>query len=134
MTYNILLDAFGKNKDTRGMQVVYQQMVSQGIQPDIVTASTMVDGFSRTGEVEEAIKFITWVEEKKIAIDLPLYHILMTMLMKQGKGEEMEKLIQRMKDKDCHPGIRYGTAHFLQTFNSTTSFSKCSQSRSESRR
>jgi len=66
-TFNVLLDLYAKRGDYRGIIIVLHQISSLRLAPDLVTYTTIMDGFTRSNYCHKAI----WIWKSLVFPDWP---------------------------------------------------------------
>ncbi|RZC44421.1 hypothetical protein C5167_037363 [Papaver somniferum] len=85
-------------------------MTQTGIQPDVVTCNTLIDGLCRTGEVGSALKLKNMMGKWNCRPNVVLYCAIINALCKGGRFNEAKRLLEEM--------VSRGISANLTTYNS----------------
>ncbi|XP_040966850.1 pentatricopeptide repeat-containing protein At1g63080, mitochondrial isoform X4 [Gossypium hirsutum] len=87
---------------------VLQLMIEKGCAPNIVTYSTMINGYCK-GNLKEALKFFQAMQNSGLELDIGPYTILTDGLCKAGHIEVAKELFHQLSDNGLKPNVyKYG--------------------------
>ena len=84
----LLMEVFRKKKE----------MVERGINPDTVSYTILIDGFSKLGDVEKAVGFLNKMRKDGVQPNLVTYTAIMLGFCKRGKLEEAFSIFKMVDD------------------------------------
>jgi pentatricopeptide repeat protein len=70
VTYTTLIHGFFQARECDNAQIVFKQMVSDGVLPDIMTYSILLDGLCNNGKVETALVVFEYLQRSKMEPDI----------------------------------------------------------------
>ncbi|KAG9457932.1 hypothetical protein H6P81_002440 [Aristolochia fimbriata] len=85
VTYNILIDAFYRSRNTVQVQDLYERMKQEKIAEDVYTVTVKINNLCKAGEPSEASKFLFELMKMGFTPDLVTYSALIDGLAKHGK-------------------------------------------------
>lgn len=92
-TYNTFIDAVCKCGD---MELAMQVMSDMPVCPNVITYSTLMDGYSKLERFEEALGLYGEMTTKRISLDRVCYNTLLSVYVKMGRYEEIVRVSQEM--------------------------------------
>ncbi|KAF2320958.1 hypothetical protein GH714_032213 [Hevea brasiliensis] len=120
VTYNALLDVYGKSRRPKEAMEVLREMESNGFSPSIVTYNSLIALYivtwntllavfgqngmdSEVSGVFKEMKRAGRMLEAGVAPDLSSYNAVLAALARGGLWEQSEKIFTEMKDVCCKP-------------------------------
>merc|ERR1719382_963256 len=82
------MDACVRCGDLQAAAVFLQNMMEMGIEPDLITFSTLIKGYSHIGEVHKALALSRELKTRGLKCDEIMYNSLIDGCAKAGKVEE----------------------------------------------
>uniref|UniRef100_A0A6N2MAQ8 Amine oxidase domain-containing protein n=1 Tax=Salix viminalis TaxID=40686 RepID=A0A6N2MAQ8_SALVM len=92
---------------------LFKEMCSYGLLPDLTTYSILLDGFCKHGHLDEALKLLKAMQEKKLEPNIVLYNILIEDVVTYnsivhgfcnlGQLNEATRLFKEMVSRDVMP-------------------------------
>ncbi|KAJ9163956.1 hypothetical protein P3X46_023576 [Hevea brasiliensis] len=92
-------------RDLKRANEVFQEMISQGLKPNVVIDSTLIKGHIKEGMFEEARKILDVVKEQGVAPDVFCYNTFIIGLCKAGKMEEARTYLVVMVKNGLKPNV-----------------------------
>ncbi|KAJ8500581.1 hypothetical protein OPV22_011133 [Ensete ventricosum] len=102
VTYNVLIDGYGKVGDTLSAVSVYERMLACGCPPDVVTFTSLIDGYCRSGRLDDAMKLWNEMSQRELKPNAYTYAVainsitvssLVSCLLKAGMPNEINKIM-----------------------------------------
>lgn len=104
-TYSALICGYAKAGKRLEAEKTFDSMVRSGIKPDLLAYSVMLDVFIRFDEGKAMILYNKMVRDG-FTPDLSLYELLIKSLLHENKEDQVEKLIEDMKQLcDLNPQV-----------------------------
>ncbi|RYR56932.1 hypothetical protein Ahy_A05g022669 isoform B [Arachis hypogaea] len=100
ITYNTLIHRFCKNSDIEGAQRIFDRIVKVGGQSyksDVVTYTTLIDGYSKKGEFCEALECMKEMVKQGCHSNVLIYNALIEGLCLGENVYEAMKMMTRMR-------------------------------------
>lgn len=94
--YNTLIDGFCKVGEIDRSFELFNQMISEGVEPNVITFNTLMDGMSKCGRVSSAFQLFNEMLGKGIKGDATTYTILITAFCNVNNIERAMKLFEQM--------------------------------------
>nr|GFD48249.1 pentatricopeptide repeat-containing protein At5g48730, chloroplastic [Tanacetum cinerariifolium] len=69
VTYNIVIDAFGRAGDVNQMEFLFRLMQSESIKPNCVTLCSLVRGYAQAGKAEKIGGLMRYIESSDVTVD-----------------------------------------------------------------
>ncbi|XP_077225881.1 pentatricopeptide repeat (PPR) superfamily protein [Tasmannia lanceolata] len=88
-TWTILISHYGKSKLIGEALVVFDKMRQSGFEPDEAAYKSMVHALCNVGKSELAMEFYKEMVSKNFGIDMKLYKMLMSCLLRSGDVESV---------------------------------------------
>ncbi|KAK4056593.1 hypothetical protein OIO90_002441 [Microbotryomycetes sp. JL221] len=110
--WNVVLAAFKRRKDLKGMTALVDQMRASGIKPDTVTYNTLIAGLFDLGMVEQVRDTIKLMQQERVEPDLFTETALLTGFLGVNEMASATQSQQRLKAlvDELGPGARDAAA------------------------
>ncbi|KAK6163690.1 hypothetical protein DH2020_000554 [Rehmannia glutinosa] len=122
VTYNIVIDAFGRAGDLKQMEFLFRLMQSERIKPNCVTLCSLVRAYGHAGKAEKIAAVLRFVDNSDVMLDTVFFNCLVDAYGMMGCFSEMKGVIEMMKRRGCKPDkITYRTmikAYMMSGMNS----------------
>ncbi|KAG8363628.1 hypothetical protein BUALT_Bualt19G0042200 [Buddleja alternifolia] len=106
VTYNILIDGYGKAKCFEPMENSLNDMIQSGkCHPDIFTFNSVIGACGRCGRIEEMEKWFIEFQVMGLKPDIVTYNILIKSYGNSGLYEKMGSVMEFMKKRFFSPTI-----------------------------
>ncbi|XP_010443404.1 PREDICTED: pentatricopeptide repeat-containing protein At5g57250, mitochondrial-like [Camelina sativa] len=102
---NILLKAFLLVGAYGEADAVYRAMPDMDLTPDTVTYSTMIEGFCKTGQIEEALEMFNELRKSSVSLAV-CYNRIIDALCKKGMLETATEVLIELREKGLYLDIR----------------------------
>ncbi|XP_057815892.1 pentatricopeptide repeat-containing protein At3g60050 isoform X1 [Cryptomeria japonica] len=109
-SFNAILHALLREKHFNLIEWVYEEMLNDGHQPDILTYNILIYAKYRLGKVYDVNQLLAEMGENGFAPDFYTYNILLHVLGKGDKPRAALDLLNYMIGVGCHPGVTHFTA------------------------
>ncbi|GFZ17603.1 pentatricopeptide repeat (PPR) superfamily protein [Actinidia rufa] len=106
ITYNTLIDAYGKAKNSgqiETMEKCYEKFQSAGIQPNIKTFNILLDSYGKTGNYEKMSAVMEYMQKYHFSWTLVTYNIVIDAFGRAGDLKQMEFLFRLMQSERIKP-------------------------------
>jgi len=104
ITHNTLLDACARACIMKRASQFLEDMEVSGIEPDIITYSTLVKGYCMEGNVDRAFRIVADMKRKdKLAPDEIMYNSILDGCAKQHRVDDALNLLEEMKCTGVNP-------------------------------
>lgn len=104
VTFNTLVDACSRNNEMFRIPALLQDMVSQGIPPNIITYSAILKGYCQENRIEEAFSVVEgMMQTTNLRPDEIMYNTLLDGCARQGLYERGMGVFQGMMRSDITP-------------------------------
>lgn len=108
ITYNCILDACVKMQAFDKALILFEEM-KQTINPDLITYSTLIKGFSKIGDLKVSYDLFTSMVEKHIIPDEPLSNLILEACFVNKNAELGIKIYESLNDLNAKfSSISYG--------------------------
>ncbi|CAN6554230.1 unnamed protein product [Malus baccata var. baccata] len=98
ITYNTLIDAYGKSKRFAEMESTLVEMLSeQDCEPDVWTMNSVLRAFGNSGQIETMEKCFERFQSAGIQANIMTFNILLDSYGKAGKYEKMSAVMEYMQ-------------------------------------
>ncbi|XP_031485862.1 pentatricopeptide repeat-containing protein At5g28460-like [Nymphaea colorata] len=105
-SFNALLAGLGRDCDFSKMNLLLSEMKKLGVEPNIVTFSTLINNLCKSHRVDEALHvFENMTEAGGCVPDVIMFNTLVDGLCKVGRRQEGLALVGRMKEFGCSPNV-----------------------------
>ncbi|KAH7431204.1 hypothetical protein KP509_08G036100 [Ceratopteris richardii] len=101
VSYEALIIAYCRVERLAAASELMDELIREGHSLNVSTCNALVDGLSRAGLVDHALKVIDYVTDKKLFIDPDRLVVLLKALHKAGRGPEGKDLLRGMAKKGC---------------------------------
>ncbi|KAJ4843325.1 hypothetical protein Tsubulata_020931 [Turnera subulata] len=106
VTYNIIVDGYGKTKMFKEMENVLTDMVESGSSiPDIFTCNSVIGAYGNSGKIDKMEKWYDEFQLMGIKPDIKTFNILIKSYGKKGLYEKMGSVLEYMKKRFFTPTI-----------------------------
>uniref|UniRef100_A0A803M7J6 Pentatricopeptide repeat-containing protein n=1 Tax=Chenopodium quinoa TaxID=63459 RepID=A0A803M7J6_CHEQI len=105
-TINCMLDALAREKmseESHGSWKDWNEMIDQGLKPDLITHNVMLDGLLKVNKKSDAIKLFEVMKAKGPTPNVRSYTILIRDLCKHSKLREAVAYFDEMLASGCEP-------------------------------
>ncbi|XP_019057195.1 PREDICTED: pentatricopeptide repeat-containing protein At1g63330-like [Tarenaya hassleriana] len=82
-------------------------MQMQGVDPDLVTCTLLLDGLCKNGKLDEALGLYCELETSGIDLDIFVHSIMINGLCKADMVDEAFGLFSKLLDKGIEPNVQY---------------------------
>jgi pentatricopeptide repeat protein len=104
VTFNTLLDACSRNGEMTRIAGLLQEMVAQGIEPNVITYGIIMKGYSQENRVDDAFSVLTEMRETtKIKPDEVIFNTLLDGCARQGMYDRGISVLQEMEAAGIAP-------------------------------
>ena len=112
ISYSTCIDAIGKcTTDVQWAayqsQQLLQQMMDQGLRPDVITYSSVLYAYARAGMVSEAMDLMEQMEQDGESPNTTFLNTLIHLFAMTGKADAAEAILQSMMSNDMADKITY---------------------------
>lgn len=104
-TYNNVIEAFADVGDVKNMEYAFNQMRSEAMKADTKTFCCLINGFSNAGMFHKVVSIIQLAEKLEVPASTTFYNAVISACAKAGDLLEMERVLERMKDKHFAPDL-----------------------------
>ncbi|CAI9096469.1 OLC1v1032626C1 [Oldenlandia corymbosa var. corymbosa] len=104
--YNALLDMHGRALNLRQVEKVWKEMARRKISPDRVSYTSIISSYNRAKEYEPCIRYFHEFRLNGGAIDKAMAGIMVAVLSKMNRIDELVKLLQDMKAEGTKLDVR----------------------------
>ncbi|CAN6468583.1 unnamed protein product [Victoria cruziana] len=105
-SFNALLAGLGRDCDFSKMNLLLSEMKKLGVEPNIITFSTLINNLCKSHRVDEALHvFENMAEAGGCVPDVIMFNTLVDGLCKVGRRQEALALAGRMKAFSCSPNV-----------------------------
>eukprot|EP01103_Thecamoeba_quadrilineata_P005036 TRINITY_DN14891_c0_g1_i1.p1 TRINITY_DN14891_c0_g1~~TRINITY_DN14891_c0_g1_i1.p1 ORF type:complete len:704 (+),score=123.89 TRINITY_DN14891_c0_g1_i1:37-2148(+) len=95
--YNVLLQCYYQNNEVRKMQVIFRNMIREGIRPNLQTFSFLMFGMGEDASLETISSLITKMTEIGVFPNLHFYNWTIHISAKKGDIPSMERYFQDLR-------------------------------------
>ncbi|CAH8382357.1 unnamed protein product [Eruca vesicaria subsp. sativa] len=106
VTYSTLIQGFCQSGKLNMAKELFQEMVSEGVHPDIVTYSILLDGLCDNGELEEALGILDKMHKSKMELDIGIYSIIIHGMCNASKVDDAWDLFCSLPSKGVKPDVK----------------------------
>src|SRR5690606_27023502 len=82
---------------------IVDMMEKNGIQPNKITYSTLINNFAKNGRTKRAIKYLDEMKERQIQPDIIVYTALIHWLCEKKEIKTALQIFERMKEDEIKP-------------------------------
>ncbi|KAH0470899.1 hypothetical protein IEQ34_000622 [Dendrobium chrysotoxum] len=108
-SFNAILHSLIIMSQYRLIEWVYQQMLLEGYQPDVLTYNVVLCAKFRLGKLDQFHRLLDEMRDKGTTPDLHTYNLLLHVLGKGDKPLAAVELLNYMTDVGCHPSVLHFT-------------------------
>ncbi|KAL5564645.1 hypothetical protein UlMin_027809 [Ulmus minor] len=102
-TYNNVIEAFADVGDAKHMECTFDQMRAEDMRADTKTFCCLINGYANAGLFHKVISTVQLAGKFEIPENTSFYNAVISACAKADDLLEMERVFQRMKDKQCLP-------------------------------
>jgi len=103
-TYNALVDACARCGELGRMEPLLKDMVEQGIEPNVITHSTVLKGYCQQGRLEKAFELMEQMKKTaKVRPDEVSYNTLLDGCARRGLYERGMAILEEMHEAGVKP-------------------------------
>ena len=102
-TYNNVIEAFSDVGDAKNMEYTFDQMRAEGMRADTKTFCCLIRGYANAGLFHKVVSSVQLAGKLEIPENTSFYNAVISACAKAEDLIEMEKVFNRMKDKQCQP-------------------------------
>ncbi|KAE8717808.1 Pentatricopeptide repeat-containing protein [Hibiscus syriacus] len=102
-TYNNVIEAFADAGDAKHMEYTFDQMRGEGMKADTKTFCCLINGYANAGLFHKVISTVRLAAKFEIPENTSFYNAVISACAKAEDLMEMERVFNRMKDKQCQP-------------------------------
>lgn len=102
-TYNNVIEAFSDVGDAKNMEYTFDQMRSEGMKADTKTFCCLIRGYANAGLFHKVISCVQLAGKFEIPENTSFYNAVISACANAEDLMEMERVFNRMKDKQCQP-------------------------------
>lgn len=108
-SFNAILHSLIITSQYRLIEWVYQQMLLEGYDPDVLTYNVVLCAKFRLGKLDQFHRLLDEMRDKGTTPDLHTYNLLLHVLGKGDKPLAAVELLNYMTDVGCHPSVLHFT-------------------------
>ncbi|KAK8578401.1 hypothetical protein V6N13_116247 [Hibiscus sabdariffa] len=102
-TYNNVIEAFADAGDAKNMEYTFDQMRGEGMKADTKTFCCLINGYANAGLFHKVISTVQLAAKFEVPENTSFYNAVISACTKAEDLMEMERVFNRMKDKQCQP-------------------------------
>ena len=95
--FNHLISAFQKNGDYDRVQELYEKMISNNMEPNIYTYTTLITAAYENNQADVADKYYQKILEKRLMMTHQFWRVLISPLSQKSDHTGIEHILQRMR-------------------------------------
>ncbi|PIA45978.1 hypothetical protein AQUCO_01600320v1 [Aquilegia coerulea] len=99
-TFNILLSGWKSTEEAEGF---FEEMISLGVKPDVVSYNCLVDVYCKNREIDKAYKVVEKMRDEEINPDVYTYTSLIGGLGLVGQPDKARDVLKEMREYGCYP-------------------------------
>ncbi|KAK7320148.1 hypothetical protein RJT34_04882 [Clitoria ternatea] len=100
ITFNVMLDVFGKAKLFKKVWRLYCMAKKQGL-VDVITYNTIIAAYGRNKDFHNMSSMVQKMEFDGFSVSLEAYNSMLDAYGKDGQLETFRSVLQRMKESNC---------------------------------
>ncbi|KAL9324382.1 hypothetical protein ACSQ67_009239 [Phaseolus vulgaris] len=100
ITFNVMLDVFGKAKLFKKVRRLYNMAKKEGL-VDVITYNTIVAAYGKNKDFDNMSLTVQKMEFDGFSVSLEAYNSMLDAYGKNGQMETFRSVLQRMKDSNC---------------------------------
>ncbi|KAL0680394.1 hypothetical protein Bca4012_008376 [Brassica carinata] len=103
-TYNVLISGYSQSGCFDEAVKLFDEMVERKVKPTGVTFGTLMHGLCKYLKVKEALKMnLAFKLKDEVKVDSTIYYTLISLLIKDGRSNEVPEILEEMREKGCEP-------------------------------
>ncbi|KAG8073575.1 hypothetical protein GUJ93_ZPchr0006g42729 [Zizania palustris] len=102
-TYNTLIDTYGKAGQLEKVSDTFNQMLREGVLPNVVTFNTMIHVWGKHHRMEQVASLMRTMEEFQCLADTRTYNILISLYREMNDIDVAEYYFKKMKTDNLLP-------------------------------
>ncbi|KAL3830523.1 hypothetical protein ACJIZ3_019325 [Penstemon smallii] len=103
--YNVIIGGWSKLGRVTEVEKFLKAMVDDGVEPDCVTNSHVIEVFGRAGRVDDAVKVFKYLEEKGSGLSTIVYNAMIFNYIAAGDIDEALKYYEGMLSNSFEPNM-----------------------------
>lgn len=103
VTYNSLLDCCARCDDLKNQEKIFEEMRASGVEPDLITFSTMIKGYCKQGHLSKSFYMLEMMTQANIVPDEVLYNSLLDGCARSNEVKLGFKVFDSMQQKGIQP-------------------------------
>jgi pentatricopeptide repeat protein len=104
-TYNTLIDTYGKSGQLEKVSGTFDQMLREGVAPNVVTFNTMIHVSGKHHRMEQVASLVSMMEEFQCFPDTRTYNILISLYRENNDVNAAENCFRKMKAENLAPDV-----------------------------
>uniref|UniRef100_A0A0E0CVL3 Pentacotripeptide-repeat region of PRORP domain-containing protein n=1 Tax=Oryza meridionalis TaxID=40149 RepID=A0A0E0CVL3_9ORYZ len=104
-TYNTLIDTYGKAGQLEKVSDTFNQMLREGVSPNVVTFNTMIHVWGKHRRMEQVASLMRTMEEFQCLPDTRTYNILISLYREINDIDVAEYYFRKMKTENLLPDV-----------------------------
>lgn len=104
-TYNTLIDTYGKAGQLEKVSDMFNQMLREGVAPNVVTFNTMIHVWGKNHRMEQVASLVRMMEEFQCLPDTRTYNILISLYRESNGIDVAEYYFWKMKAEKLVPDV-----------------------------
>ncbi|XP_057430145.1 pentatricopeptide repeat-containing protein At4g30825, chloroplastic [Lotus japonicus] len=100
ITYNVMLDVFGKAKLFRKVRRLYFMAKKQGL-VDVITYNTIIAAYGKNKDFKNMSSTVQKMQFDGFSVSLEAYNSMLNAYGKDGQVETFRSVLQQMKESNC---------------------------------
>ncbi|CAK8538318.1 unnamed protein product [Lathyrus sativus] len=104
ITYNAMLNAFGKAKFFRKLRKLYYMAKKQGL-VDVITYNTIIASYGKNRDFTNMARTVHNMQSEGFSVSLEVYNSLLDAYGKDGLINAFRSVLQKMKESNCAPDL-----------------------------
>lgn len=104
-TYNTLIDTYGKAGQLEKVSDTFNQMLREGVSPNVVTFNTMIHVWGKHRRMEQVASLMRTMEEFQCLPDTRTYNILISLYREINDIDVAEYYFRKMKAENLLPDV-----------------------------
>jgi pentatricopeptide repeat protein len=102
-TYSSLMKCYGK--DAAKVSDLYDQMIDDGARPNVYIYTTMIDAYSKSGNLQKAIEVFDSMKKDGIKPNVFTYTTMIDAFVKSGRIKKAIEVFDSMKKDEVKPDV-----------------------------
>ncbi|KAL6660158.1 hypothetical protein ACP70R_002280 [Stipagrostis hirtigluma subsp. patula] len=104
-TYNTLIDTYGKAGQLEKVSDTFNQMLREGVAPNVVTFNTMIHVWAKHHRMDRVASLVRMMEEFQCVPDTRTYNILISLYRESNDIDVAEYYFWKMKAENLVPDV-----------------------------